>query len=310
MAKRKSKMGTNPRQEPETTMSIEQYGPKEACKRLEKEGYHPLVTTKSVRQILEDFKAKLDENENRATSRVEFIIDNQGRPTHFQGIYVDSGNLLIDTTGYIMTKKANMYVTKDASPLVGVFDGDQTFGLIIGKMMASQGMKQLENFAVDKNKGLWAKLARGIAIWNFLDAGYHGEMTGSAVFICVHPTGSMAQLKEENERSAKVISDEVVCRENILKLVVAIRHYRGITHPDDCDDQGGNNQMVHIANGYHCPKDIVKMAQAIPAVADGDILTAFAKAVDPEPTQDYCMSKQVTLFQTMKLRKSDHSLLH
>ncbi|RFN51130.1 hypothetical protein FIE12Z_4583 [Fusarium flagelliforme] len=294
-------MGTNPRQEPETTMSIDQYGPKEACNRLEKEGYHPLVTTKSVRQILEDFKAKHDENENRATSRLEFIIDNQGRATHFQGIYVDSGNLVIDMTSYIMTKKANMYVTKDASPLVGVFDGDQTFGLIIGKMMAAQGMKQLENFAVDKNQRLWAKLARGIAIWNFLDASYHGEMTGSAVFICVHPTGSMAQLKKENERSAKIISDEVACRDNILKLVVAIRQYLGTTHPDACDDQGENNQMVHIANGYHCPKDIVKMAQAIPAVADGDILEAFAKAVDPNPTQDYCMSKQVALFQTMKL---------
>jgi hypothetical protein len=50
------------------------------------------------------------------------------------------------------------------------------------------------------------------------------------------------------------------------------------------------------------------MAQAIPAGAD--ILTAFAEAVDPNPTQDYCMSKQVALFQTMKLRKPNHSLLH
>ncbi|GKT98521.1 hypothetical protein FLAG1_01282 [Fusarium langsethiae] len=278
---------------------IRRYDSEEACKRLEKYGYHPLVTSKSVSKVLEGFSSKVKENEKRAASRDEFLKANKGKPTHFQGTYVQSRELLINVTGHDLTKNPSELATIKTSSLFGIVDSEQTYGLIFGKMLASQGMKQLESFSKTLPLG-WAKLSKGMAVWDFTTASYHETPTGSSVFLCVNPEGTQEEFNYGLGRLSQLRIEEHKSRTNIRNLVLFIQQECGLTSPYGYDaerDEDEDEQVLHILGNYGYHKNIVKMARSIPA--QEDLMDAFKQTVDPAPEQEFNMSKQVALTQTM-----------
>ncbi|CAG1959168.1 unnamed protein product [Fusarium graminearum] len=280
---------------------IHEYDSEKSRRRLEEHGYHHLVTSKSVREVLEDFNSKVKENEKRAASREEFLYANNGNPTHFLGTYVQSRELLIDISGHDMTKSPAELTPIKTSSLFGVVDSGQTYGLIFGKMLASEGMKQLESFS--KAFPLpWAKLSKGMAVWDFTTASYHEPPTGSAVFLCVSPEGTQTEFNHGLGRLSQLRIEENEARNNIRKLVLFIQQECGLTSPYGYDaerDEEENEQVLHILRNYGYKKNIVKMARSIPT--QENLIMALKNTVDPEPNHEYQMSKQVALTQTMHL---------
>ncbi|CEI64567.1 unnamed protein product [Fusarium venenatum] len=283
---------------------IHKYDSEEASKRLEKHGYHHLVTSKSIREVLEEFNLKFKENEKRAASRDEFLTIHEGKPTHFQGTYVQSRELLVDTTGINLTNThSNLAITQNSS-LFGIVDSEQTYGLVFGKMFASNGIKLLESFS-KASPLAWAKLSKGMAVWDFTTATYHETPTGSSVFLCVNPEGTQEEFGRGRGRLSQLRIEEHQSRTNIRNLVLFIQEECGLTSPYGYNterDENEDEQVLHILEHYGYPENIVKLAQSIPD--QEDLMNAFRSFVDPAPEQEFNMSKQVALTQTMHLSLS------
>ncbi|RGP58605.1 hypothetical protein FLONG3_11423, partial [Fusarium longipes] len=284
-------------------MGIDKYGPEEASKRLEKNGYHHLVTKKTVRQVLEDFNSKVTENDKRPASREEFLANYSCELNYFRGEYIDSRKLLIDITEFDITVQPSGLTFINASILLNIFDGEQLYGLTVGKSMASQGMKHLESFA----KALpvaWAKLSKGMAVWDFVTAKYHEQPTGSAVFLCVNPEGTQQELNAGfGPRMATLKLEEHFSRTNVRNLILYLRKKCNLLSPDPYNIGGnekGDEQLASIVrNCGYADVNIVKVAQSIPDKVN--LMRAFEKHVDPEPLHPFRMSKQTALTQTMHL---------
>jgi hypothetical protein len=171
-------------------------------------------------------------------------------------------------------------------------------------MLASQGMKQLESLS--KAFPLpWAKLSKGMAVWDFSNAKYHETPTGSGVFLCVNPEHTQEEFKHNGPRLYNFQLEEHRSRNNVRNQVLLIRKECGITSPYGYDtgrDQEEDERVSRTLGRYGRDKSLIKMAQSIPA--QEDVLDAFEKGVGLAPQQEFGMCKQVALTQMMHFRKS------
>ncbi|KAM0344362.1 hypothetical protein ACHAPU_007546 [Fusarium lateritium] len=307
---------------PDPTPSYTQYNGKESRKALEERGaYHPLITNKTPHEIAEEFKLKTLDGLCRAT-REEFL---NGMISPFQGLYVEADFLVVTECASSSSENENSELTSSSSgnqspgqtssssgdqsseltslpsgyqspepvsPHLRLLNGSQSPGLLLGKLFASHGLKQLESIAIADEQG-WNTLSEGLAVWNFTTGSFQGDPMGS-VFLCIAPQITQATFQQ----SPEMVKLENQSLNQVCRLIAEVRNNCGPTPP--YWDRDEKRRLQAEGDSAEVQRDsaiwgrrLVKMIQAL---ENNECLRAKIKrAVDPLPHLGHSMSKQVAV---------------
>ncbi|KAF4344646.1 hypothetical protein FBEOM_1387 [Fusarium beomiforme] len=267
------------------------YGPRESRKRLEYEGYHPLVTNMTKAEAMASYEEKLCKSVEKPTYHQYYCgKKEQG----FQGRYISEMNLLIDAP------KSPLVSNYETPVLIKeVFDGTHPHGLQIAQQLASLGIKQLEKFALARPQE-WTTLSKGMAIWDFTTNNFHGEPSGH-VFLCIFPKISQEAF-DESPAHAGPRKDETTARENVIQQIKNIFHTCKPTEAPGWHlkekikirREGPSAEVLRtLTSGTKPPMVVINMARSITNISKLRYL--MKKHVDQPKTLDYHISEQIAL---------------
>ncbi|KAM0203537.1 hypothetical protein ACHAPA_000507 [Fusarium lateritium] len=267
---------------------ITEYGPKQARRELVERGYHPLVTKKSC-QVVDEDNLEKSENDLYKPYRHQFLADVF---SVFCGIYADTNMLITDIESE--SSSPENQTSEPISSRVRLFDGRQPPGQLLGELFASQGIKQLEQFAVADPEG-YNTMSQGMAIWDFATSAFHGTPCGH-VFLCLTPDRS----QEDSEQSATISKLEDQSRAQVCRLIAYVRNHCGPTDPYWVEEDWRDEELLETVTPGDTPevkhdsatwgRVLVRMIQSLPNTC---LRSEVNNIVDPLPHMDYYMSKQV-----------------
>ncbi|KAF4963944.1 hypothetical protein FSARC_8079 [Fusarium sarcochroum] len=285
---------------PSQETGIQPYHSMLARKRLETEGFHNDVTDKTSNELFREFHGIWLACQ-RKPPRNLFL---KGYVTGFEGLYTNS-NFFIDNL-----KLSKYDVSKLPSPILRLFAGWHPYGLLIGEMLAMQGIKQLEAINIAFPKA-WGALTQGMAIWDFTVQGFH-KLPYGPVLMCLTPGRSQRKF-DKSEATVLIRVMEKDARNNVLKLITYIHDHCRPTAPywgeherARAEEMGDSPEMTVDSVRYG--KRLVKMICSLPHIEG--LQEKIEEIVDPKPEQDYYMSKQVALNSTFKLLHTIHNRSH
>ncbi|KAJ4271598.1 hypothetical protein NW762_000302 [Fusarium torreyae] len=276
------------------------YGSKLARERLETEGFHPDVTDKTLPEIQQEFEDTWKSSQHKP-SRNDFL---NGKFPHFEGHYTNSYYF------FEHLKLSEYDVSKLPCPILGLFAGWEPYGLLIGEKIAMQGIRQLEAINIAFPKA-WGALSQGMAVWDFAIQGFH-KLPYGPVFMCLEPERSQGQF-ETSKDTASLRKMENAARDNVLKLVTYVHDHCRPTAPYWGEHERARGQTMGdspqvTVDSIRYGRRLIKMICSLPHIEG--LKQKIEELVDPEPEQDYYMSKQVALNSTVKLLHTIHNRSH
>ncbi|KAK7430283.1 hypothetical protein QQZ08_003258 [Neonectria magnoliae] len=153
-------------------------------------GFDPSVTTKTPEEIIEEWHEFADLCLNRPT-REEYIATR----CYAKGMYSYSQSLTTLT-------KDRVVLTPNTLPddIRGAFFGWQPYGENIAELVAADGYKSLESFAVADPEA-WTTMSAAISIYDFARHAFRDPPTGS-VFLVLNPECTTHEVREEDRIAA------------------------------------------------------------------------------------------------------------